>query len=141
VNGLDRTTPVTDETMAALGVEFARMRNWQLWLLDMTPNEQWPDLSTGMPEHFAATLVEHLKWLKQLEADDALVLSGPIDLDTGLGPGLSIIRASTREEVEAMSASEPFARAGYRTNAIRSWTVNEGSLNVRVRLMANKIVV
>ncbi|MDG2438745.1 MAG: YciI family protein, partial [Ilumatobacter sp.] len=95
----------------------------------------------GMPEHFAATLIEHLKWLEQLEADDALVLSGPIDLDTGLGPGLSIIRASTREQVEAMSSSEPFARAGYRTNAIRSWTVNEGSLNVRVRLMANKIVV
>jgi len=140
VNGVDRTTPVTDETMAALGVELARMRNWQLWLLDMTPNEQWPDLSTGMPEHFAATLVEHLKWLEQLEADDALVLSGPIGLDTGLGPGLSIIRASTREEVEAMSAGEPFARAGYRTNAIRSWTVNEGSLNVRIRLMANKIV-
>ena len=140
MNGVDRTTPVTDETMAALGVEVARMRNWQLWLLDMTPNEQWPDLSTGMPEHFAATLVEHLKWLEQLEADDALVLSGPIDLDTGLGPGLSIIRASTSEEVEAMSAGEPFARAGYRTNAIRSWTVNEGSLNVRIRLMANKIV-
>ena len=140
MNGVDRATPVTDETMAALGVELARMRNWQLWLLDMTPNEQWPDLSTGMPEHFAATLVEHLKWLEQLEADDALVLSGPIDLDAGLGPGLSIIRASTREEVEAMSAGEPFARAGYRTNAIRSWTVNEGSLNVRIRLMANKIV-
>ena len=140
MNGVDRTTPVTDETMAALCVELARMRNWQLWLLEMTPDEQWPDLSTGMPEHFAATLVEHLKWLEQLEADDALVLSGPIDLDTGRGPGLWISRASTREEVEARSAGEPFARAGYRTNAIRSWTVNEGSLNVRIRLMANKIV-
>ncbi|MCY4664862.1 MAG: YciI family protein [Acidimicrobiaceae bacterium] len=137
----DGTAPASEETMAALGSELARMRNWQLWLLEMAPNANWPDLSAGFPEHFASTLLAHLKWLERLEQDGTLVLSGPVDLDAGLGPGLSVIRAGSREEAEALVADEPFSLAGYRDNTVRSWTVNEGSITVRVNLMANQIEV
>ena len=37
-------------------------------------------------------------------------------------------------------ADEPLARAGYRTNAVSSWTVNEGSITIRVNLMANQTI-
>jgi uncharacterized protein YciI len=137
---VNEITPADEETMTALDAELGRMRNWQLWLLEMTPKDKWPDLSAGFPQDFATTLLAHLKWLEALEQEGKLVLSGPVDMDSGLGPGLSVIRAASREEAEALAATEPFAIAGYRDNAVRSWSVNEGSLTVRVNLMANEIV-
>ncbi len=81
----------------------------------------------------------HLNWPEQLEADGTLLLSGPVDQDLGLGRGLTVLRASSREAAEAIVADEPMVRAGYRNNTVRSWTVNEGSITVRVDLMANSI--
>jgi uncharacterized protein YciI len=138
---MSEMAPADEDTMAALGAELRRMRNRQLWLLEMTPNTTWPDLSAGFPQEFAATLLAHLKWLEALEQDGKLVLSGPMDLEAGLGAGLSVIRAESRDEVEALAQTEPFAVAGFRDNTVRSWTVNEGALTVRVNLMANEIVV
>jgi len=81
----------------------------------------------------------HLDWLEQREADGTLLLSGPVDQDLGLGRGLIVLRAASRAAAEAIVADEPMARAGYRNNTVRSWTVNEGSITVRVDLMANSI--
>jgi uncharacterized protein YciI len=39
-----------------------------------------------------------------------------------------IIRAKSREEAEAIAAREPYGAAGWRTNTVRSWQMNEGLL-------------
>lgn len=133
--------PVRAETMEALRGELTRMKGWALWVIDMAPTDQWPT-DTGpaeWSETFASSLLAHLQWLAELEAGGVLVMSGPLDLDAGLGPGMSIIRADNRDTAQTIASSEPFGRAGLRTNTVRSWTVNEGSLTVRVDLMANVV--
>ena len=46
-----------------------------------------------------------------------------------------------RQEAHALVADEPFSLAGYRDDTGRYWTVNEGSIIVRVNLMGNQIEV
>jgi hypothetical protein len=69
------------------------------------------------------------------------VLSGPVDQEVALGPALSVFRAPCREDAEALVADEPMSVAGYRTNTVRSWTVNEGSISLRVNLFADELLV
>jgi uncharacterized protein len=83
--------------------------------------------------------VEHLDWLEAQEQANVLVLSGTIDQEFGIGPGMAIIRAESREAAEQLAATEPFHRHGLRHNTIRSWTVNEGSFTVSVKLFGNQI--
>ena len=44
------------------------------------------------------------------------------------------------DSAKEIVANEPMARAGYRINTVKSWTVNEGSITVRVDLMANQMI-
>ncbi len=139
----DRLSPqadelASDEVVAALAELLAKGRHLELWLLEVTPTDEWPDLSAGFPSRFADALHAHLEWLARLEDEGVLFLSGPVDQDLGLGRGLTVLRADGREQAEVIVADEPMARAGYRDNTIRSWTVNEGSITVRVDLMANR---
>ncbi len=135
---VDPAQPACEATMTALFDALARGRNWGLWVVNAAPTPAWPDLSEGFPERFAVALRSHLDWLERLEADGTLVLSGPVDQELGLGRGLTVLRAPSRESAEAILADEPMARAGYRGNTLSSWTVNEGSITVRVDLMANR---
>ncbi len=135
----DSSQPASEETMAAVFEGLARGRHWELWIVETVPTPDWPDLAQGFPERFAQALRAHLDWLEQREADATLLLSGPVDQDLGLGRGLIVLRAASRAAAEAIVADEPMARAGYRNNTVRSWTVNEGSITVRVDLMANSI--
>ena len=137
----DAATRATQATLDLLLAELARARNWQLWILEGVPTAAWPDLTTGFTEPFAAALLAHLRWLERLEADGTLVLSGPVDQEVALGPALSVFRASCREEAEALVADEPMSVAGYRTNSLRSWSVNEGSISLRVNLFADELLV
>ncbi len=49
---------ISPDTMAALGAELGRMRNWQLWLIEMTPTDIWPaDVGPGnLTEEFGSLL-------------------------------------------------------------------------------------
>jgi uncharacterized protein YciI len=137
----DAAMPATQATLDLLVTELARGRNWQLWILEGVPTAAWPDLTTGFTEPFATALLAHLQWLERLEAEGTLVLSGPVDQDMALGPALSVFRASNREEAEALVADEPMSVAGYRINTVRSWSVNEGSISLRVNLFADELLV
>jgi uncharacterized protein YciI len=136
---MDPSQPASEATMAGVFEGLARGRHWELWIVETVPTPDWPDLAQGFPERFAQTLRSHFDWLEQLEADGRLLLSGPVDQDVGLGRGLTVLRAASRAAAEAIVADEPLAKAGYRNNTVRSWTVNEGSITVRVDLMANSI--
>jgi uncharacterized protein YciI len=138
---IDDATAATKATLDALFAELARARNWQLWILEGVPTAAWPDLRDGFTEPFATALLAHLRWLERLEADGTLVLSGPVDQEVALGPALSVFRAPCREDAEALVADEPMSVAGYRTNTVRSWTVNEGSISLRVNLFADELLV
>jgi uncharacterized protein YciI len=132
----------TEDVLERLGAHMARLKGLQLWTLDMNPTESWPPppapgelADPTMLERF----VEHLDWLEAHERDHVLVLSGTIDQDRGIGPGMAIIRAASRADAERIAESEPFHRHGLRRNTVRMWTVNEGSLTITVKLFGNTI--
>jgi uncharacterized protein YciI len=131
-----------DDPLARLGDHMARLKGVRFWLLHMTPTDSWPPppkpgdpLDTVMVERF----VEHLDWLVEQEQSGVLFLSGTVDQEMGVGPGMAVLRAASREDAEAIATSEPFHRHGLRHNTIRSWTVNEGSISLTVNLYANEI--
>ncbi|HME77486.1 MAG TPA: hypothetical protein VKI00_18115 [Mycobacterium sp.] len=51
-------------------------------------------------------------------------------------PQLSIVRADSREEAETIAADEPYREAGWRTNTVRAWQLNEGVLVAAARDVA-----
>jgi uncharacterized protein YciI len=76
---------------------------------------------------------EHLAWQLRLEDEGKLFAAGPFDHDidrNNRGPreplGMYIFAAKDREEAEAIAATEPFAREGYRTYQVRTFMLNEG---------------
>jgi uncharacterized protein len=82
---------------------------------------------------------EHLRWLSSREAEGSLLLSGPIGPgDSWDGTGMCVLRGESQQEVEALVKTEPFAKAGLRVNTVQHWQVNEGSLTLRVNLLAGR---
>jgi uncharacterized protein YciI len=79
---------------------------------------------------------EHIAWLLKLEADGVLFLSGPLVSGRGTGPGsgVTVLRAGTAAEAEAVAAADPFVIAGLRTFQVFGWRVNEGSIQIRLSL-------
>ena len=81
-------------------------------------------------------LLAHLHYVIDLEKRGVLFASGPFSDAAGqlTGSGLTIIRASSFEEAEAIANDDPFAKSGLRKPEIQRWTVNEGRIHVSVDL-------
>jgi uncharacterized protein YciI len=110
-------------------------RGLPFFLIEMVPNARWADADEpGRNEK----LREHLLWQLQREREGTLLLAGQVDREREGGHGLAVIRARNREEAEALAESEPLALAGLRENRVRSWTVNEGSITVTIRLFDDR---
>ncbi|HLG73554.1 MAG TPA: YciI family protein [Chloroflexota bacterium] len=71
---------------------------------------------------FTVTLDEHLVWMKQQHEAGKIVMSGPTP-DRQYGQYL--IRAETREEADAIAASDPYTVAGCTTFEIIEWEVHQ----------------
>jgi uncharacterized protein YciI len=106
----------------------ARMMKKELFVILNTPLVEPADLR--------AHLVEHLNYMIELEKRGVLFASGPFSGPDGrpTGSGLTIVRAASFEEAEAIANGDPFAKAGLRRSEIRRWTVNEGRIHVSVDL-------
>jgi uncharacterized protein YciI len=77
----------------------------------------------------------HLAYQKQLEATGIMFAAGPFADDSEenwSGAGMVIIRAETLEAAHDIAAADPMHKSGARTFRIRSWLLNEGSLNLRI---------
>lgn len=101
-----------------------------LYRVQMRPTERFA--SENGPE----ILHRHMLWLREREQDGALFLCGPIGWGEGWdGSGMGVLRAGSLEAAREIAEQEPYHAAGLRQNEVASWTVNEGSLTVRVDLM------
>ena len=101
----------------------ARLPNIELFSIFMKPTDQFqsPLSEAGRP-----LLVAHLTYLFELQDQQLLLGSGPLDLDVDRIEGMCIVRADSREHAESLAAEEPYAKAGWRVNTVRSWQLNEG---------------
>jgi len=111
----------------------ARLMRKQFYVITMTARP------SDSPEAMLTPLLsEHLDFIDALEARGVLFGAGPFRHEDGRwdGSGMAIVRASSIEEARAIAESEPFHRAGIRTNTVTGWQLNEGSIGIRVNYSA-----
>ena len=93
--------------------------------------------STPAPGTTAADLAphldDHLAWLRSLEVDGTLVLSGPL-VDDPPGTGLTVVRAADAAAAQGVLERDPFVLARLRTVAVHRWRLNEGTVGITVSL-------
>jgi len=117
--------------------ETARSRGalaFELFVVESTPN--------APPEQMLETLPRHLAYQKEMEAQGALFLAGPLSDEAGeqmTGGGLIIYRAQTMEEARGYADNDPMHAEGRRTYVLRKWLVNEGSPSFSTALSDQKV--
>ena len=75
-------------------------------------------------------LPAHLRYLKQLDADGILVLSGPFADRTG---GMIIVQAADREAAQAIAEADPLVAQGVDDYVLREWRITGGDAG-RIRI-------
>ena len=104
----------------------ARMAKLPLFAIFMRATDKFQSPTTAQG---AALLVEHLRYVFDLQDQNRLLAAGPLDRDAARPvDGIAIIRADSREQAEAIAADEPMSKAGRRINTVRSWELNMGAL-------------
>lgn len=88
-------------------------------------------LSRGNGADLKPFLAEHLRWMIGLEKQGKVFASGPFDVGTS-GDGMTILRAQSAAEAQAIAERDPFVVNGIRSYEIREWTVMEGSFGITV---------
>jgi uncharacterized protein YciI len=79
----------------------------------------------------------HLEYLGALEANGTLFMAGPLfneEPDSWSGDGLLIYNVSSLEEATRIAKADPLHQSGAREYSIRPWLLNDGCLNLAVRL-------
>ena len=107
---------------------------WELYVVTSTPS--------GAPEEVKSNLPAHLDYQAQQESQGNLVFAGPLSDETGehmQGVGLIIYRAGSLEQARRIAENDPMHSSGARTFVIRRWLVNEGSLQLELKLSSKKI--
>jgi uncharacterized protein YciI len=102
----------------------ARAAKIELFAIFMTPTDKFQSATT--PDG-AVLLTAHMKYLFDLQAQNRLLAAGPLEFNIDSVEGMCIIRAGSRE-AETIAADEPYREAGWRTNTVRAWQLNEGVL-------------
>ncbi len=96
------------------------------------------------PEMVKAVLPEHLAYQAQLEQAGALAFAGPLSDESGEhmeGTGMIIYRAASLEEAKSLANADPMHAQGLRTYTLRRWLINEGSMQLNVKLSAQSVVI
>lgn len=85
---------------------------------------------------FGELLEEHLQWAIGAERRGELFASGPF-VDEGGVPGalggMSIVRAASLDEAQAILSQDPFIREGVYLPSIKKWLLMEGGVTVTLR--------
>ena len=69
---------------------------------------------------------QHYLYLWELEEAGKLLGCGPRDRGEPSHEGMGILLVDSREEAEEIARNEPFGKAGWRTNRVATWQLNEG---------------
>lgn len=106
----------------------------ELFVVESTP--------VKTPEELKAVLPDHLAYQAQQEAQGNLVFAGPLsDLSGEMmqGCGLIIYRAESLEKAREIAEKDPMHASNCREYTLRRWLVNEGSLQLTVKLSAQSV--
>ncbi len=104
----------------------SRMLQKELYVVLTTPVKPMSELMPLLPDH--------LTYMIDLEKRGVLFASGPFlaGKDVLPGTGMTIVRAASLEEAEAIAMEDHFNKSGLRIFEVRTWQLNEGSFTVTV---------
>jgi len=94
------------------------------------------------PEEMMQILPAHLEYQGKQESAGNLAFAGPLSDLTGElmeGVGLIVYRAESLEEARAIAEADPMHSTGAREYTIRRWMINEGSLQLDIKLSAQSV--
>ena len=94
------------------------------------------------PEKLAETLPAHLAYQAEQENSGTLAFAGPLSDESGEqmnGSGLIIYRADSMEAARAIADADPMHANGVRNYTLRKWMINEGSLQLDLKLSAQRV--
>ncbi len=94
------------------------------------------------PEVMQQILPDHLAYQGEQEKAGTLAFAGPLsDLSGELmeGVGMIVYRATSLDAAKAIANADPMHSSGTREYTIRRWLVNEGSLQLDIKLSAQSI--
>jgi uncharacterized protein len=95
-------------------------------------------------DRIQAHVAAHLRWMIAAERRGIIFASGPFVAEgqpMGVAGGMTILRAASREEAEAIARQDPFIAEGVYGFEIREWRLMEGSFSVTVRYSEQSRVV
>ncbi len=87
-------------------------------------------------------LPEHLAYQADLERRGLLMLAGPLSDESGEqmeGVGQIVYRAESLDEARSLAEADPMHAGGARRYTLRRWLINEGSLQLTIKLAAQKV--
>lgn len=129
----------------------ARVGRVTLFAIFMRPTERYNVASAEGQE----LMRQHLQFQLDLEDRGILLAAGPLDLQTPApvgrpqpaeadpivdASGMYLVAAASREAAQAIAASEPFERAGWRTHKVCTWMLNEGAAVAVARQLVQALV-
>lgn len=94
------------------------------------------------PEFVKQNLPAHLAYQAEQELAGRLMFAGPLSDDSGdymKGSGLIIYKADSLEMAREMAEQDPMHLSGARSFRIRRWLINEGSLQIDIKLSAQSV--
>jgi len=106
----------------------------ELYVVTSTP--------AGSAESVRDTLPAHLEFQQQQEVLGTLVFAGPLSDLTGEqmeGMGMIVYRAESLEAAKAITDADPMHKSGARSYTIRRWLVNEGSMQLDIKLSSQSV--
>ncbi|RKF14363.1 hypothetical protein DBZ36_17050 [Alginatibacterium sediminis] len=87
-------------------------------------------------------LPAHLAYQAKLESSGQLMFAGPLSSDCGEwmeGTGMILYRAKSLGAATELAQQDPMHINGARSFTIRRWLINEGSLQIDIKLSEQKI--
>lgn len=87
-------------------------------------------------------LADHLAYQAQQEAVGNLMFAGPLsDLsgDQMEGAGMIIYQTQNLEQAKSIAEQDPMHKSGARIFTLRRWLINEGSLQLDIKLSAQSV--
>jgi uncharacterized protein YciI len=83
----------------------------------------------------APAALDHYRWIIALEKEGRVFASGPLfEADDSQGAGMTVFRAGSMEEADALAASDPFCISGAVSYNLQRWQLNEGRLQLHLDL-------
>ena len=95
-------------------------------------------------DEVAKVLPDHMNFVHKIENQGTMIMGGQTTIegaDNAEGYGAIMIRANSFEEARRIADQDPMHKTGVRKYTLYKWNINEGELNVRLKLSDASFVI